>query len=79
MAKTLTPGVLLNPGKLNAVIDAGTSNTVVDNSLTGGKIRSEAVKMRSVRGSDIHFVTAPSAATARRPTAGRSTSSTSRA
>ncbi len=59
MAKTLTPGVLLNPGKLNAVIDAGTSNTVVDNSLTGGKIRSEAVKMRSVRGSDIHFVTAP--------------------
>lgn len=59
MAKTLTPGVLLNPAKLNAVIEAGTSNTVVDDSLTAGTIRSQAVRMRSVRGSDIHFVTAP--------------------
>lgn len=59
MAETLSPGVLLNPGKLGDVIEAGTSNTVVDNDLTTGRIRSEAIKMRNVRGGDIHFVTAP--------------------
>ena len=41
MAETLSPGVLLNPSKLGDVIEAGTSNTVVDNDLTTGRIRSE--------------------------------------
>lgn len=59
MGETLTPEVLLNPSKLNAVIEAGTEHTTVDNSLKAGTIRSEAIKMRSVRGKDIHFVTAP--------------------
>ena len=59
MSETLTPGVLLNPNKLNSVVDAGTAHTVVDDSLTAGTIRSQAVRMRSVRGEDIHFVTAP--------------------
>ena len=59
MAQTLTPGVLLNPGKLSSVIDAGTKHTIVDNTLTTGTIRSEAIKMRGIRGSNIHFVTAP--------------------
>lgn len=59
MSKTLTPGVLLNPAKLDDVIDAGTKHTVVDNSLTGGEIRKQAIGMRSIRGGDIHFITAP--------------------
>lgn len=59
MTKTLTPGVLLNPRKLSNVIDAGTEHTVVDKALTGGAIRSQAIGLRSIRGGDIHFVTAP--------------------
>ncbi len=59
MSKTLTPRVLLNPAKLNRVIDAGTKHTVVDNDLTGGEIRKQAIGMRSIRGGDIHFLTAP--------------------
>lgn len=59
MRETLAPEVLLNPGRLNAVIEAGTSHTVVDEGLTGGLIRSEAIKLRSVRGQNIHFITAP--------------------
>lgn len=59
MGKTLTPGVLLNPGRLNSVIDAGTEHTIVDNDLSAGTIRREAIGLRSVRGGDIHFVTAP--------------------
>ncbi|WP_435202109.1 LCP family protein [Janibacter sp. GS2] len=59
MSKTLTPGVLLNPSKLNQVIDAGTEHTVVDNDLTSGTIRREAIGLRSARGEDIHFITAP--------------------
>lgn len=59
MQETLDPKVLLNPNRLNSVISAGTSHTVVDEGLTGGVIRSEAVRLRSVRGGDIHFLTAP--------------------
>lgn len=59
MTKTLTPGVVLNPRKFSNVIDAGTEHTVVDNDLTGGKIRNQALGLRSVRGGDIRFVTAP--------------------
>ncbi|MGO1167065.1 MAG: LCP family protein [Janibacter sp.] len=59
MGKTLTPGVLLNPSKLNDVIEAGTAHTTVDNDLTAKTIRRQAIGLRSVRGGDIHFVTAP--------------------
>lgn len=59
MSKTLTPGVLLNPSRVNGVIDAGTAHTVVDEDLTAGTIRSQAIGLRSIRGEDIHFVTAP--------------------
>ena len=59
MSKTLTPGVLLNPSRVNGVIDAGTAHTVVDDGLTAGTIRGEAIGLRSIRGDDIHFVTAP--------------------
>lgn len=59
MSETLQPSVLLNPGKLNGVIDAGTKHTTVDNTLSSSTIRREAIKLRSVRGGNIHFVTAP--------------------
>lgn len=59
MVETLTPSVLLNPSKLSGVIDAGTKHTTVDNSLKTSTIRSEAIKLRGVRGENIHFVTAP--------------------
>ncbi|NYF97953.1 LCP family protein [Janibacter cremeus] len=59
MRETLDPQVLLNPSRLNDVIEAGTEHTVVDDELTGGVIRSEAIKMRSVRGDNIRFITAP--------------------
>lgn len=59
MSDTLTPGVLLNPSKLNGVIDAGTKHTTVDNSLKASTIRREAIKMRNLRGGNIHFITAP--------------------
>lgn len=59
MEKTLDPAVLLNPAKLTDVIDAGTKNTTVDNSLTIGEIRKQALRMRGIRGDDITFVTAP--------------------
>ena len=59
MTKALTPGILLNPAKFSSFVEAGTSNSVVDDTLTTGKIRSQALKLRNVRGDDIHFVTAP--------------------
>ncbi|WP_277454139.1 LCP family protein [Janibacter sp. DB-40] len=59
MRETLDPSVLLNPGRLNGVIEAGTEHTVVDEGLTGNVIRREAIQLRSVRGGDIHFLTAP--------------------
>ncbi len=59
MVKTLAPGNLLNPVRLNELIGIGTQHTVVDESLTTAKIRSQALGLRNVRGGDIHFVTAP--------------------
>ena len=59
MRETLSPEVLLNPGRLNGVIEAGTEHTIVDEGLTGKVIRREAIGLRSVRGGDIHFITAP--------------------
>lgn len=59
MRETLAPKVLLNPSRLNGVIEAGTEHTVVDEGLTGKVIRREAIRLRSVRGGDIHFITAP--------------------
>lgn len=59
VTKALTPSVLLNPAKFSSFVEAGTSNSVVDDTLTTSKMRSQALKLRGVRGGDIHFVTAP--------------------
>lgn len=59
MLKGLSKDVLLNPGRLASFVDAATSNLTVDQKLDVGEMRSEAFAMRSLRGSDIRFITAP--------------------
>ncbi|MDN5794563.1 MAG: LCP family protein [Intrasporangium sp.] len=59
MLKTLSKDVLLNPAKLATFVDAATSNLTVDQKLDVGQMRSQALAMRNLRGSDIHFITAP--------------------
>jgi LCP family protein required for cell wall assembly len=56
-------GTLANPLKLNAFLEAATKAVSVDESLTISRLRSLAVQFRSVRASDIVFVTAPVAGT----------------
>lgn len=59
MTKALSPGVLLNPVKFSGFVEAGTSNSVVDDTLTSKEIRDQALSLRGLRGDDIHFITAP--------------------
>lgn len=59
MLKTLSKEVLLNPVTLAGFTDAATSNLVVDEGLDVATMRSEALALRNLRGSDIRFVTAP--------------------
>jgi LCP family protein required for cell wall assembly len=59
MLKTLQPDVVANPLRLTKVVDAATANTVIDKDFGMNDILSRIVSMRGIRGSDIHFVTAP--------------------
>ncbi len=59
MLKGLSRDVLTNPIKLKDFLQAATDNLTVDQKLDVGAMRSEAVAMRNLRGSDIRFVTAP--------------------
>ncbi|MCE1179972.1 MAG: LCP family protein [Micrococcales bacterium] len=59
LMKAVSPSVLLNPSKFSAFVDATTDNLVVDEGLTMSKVRSEALKMRSIRGGDVVFLTSP--------------------
>jgi LCP family protein required for cell wall assembly len=52
-------GTLANPLKLNAFLEASTKAVSVDESLTISRLGSLALQFRSVRASDIVFVTAP--------------------
>ena len=65
--KTLDKGTLTNPLKLNAVLNSLTSSIAADDSFSIGKMRSLAVSLRSVRGNDLTFLTAPVAGTGRSP------------
>jgi LCP family protein required for cell wall assembly len=56
-------GTLANPLKLNAFLEASTKSVSVDESLAISGLRSLALQFRSVRGSDLVFVTAPVAGT----------------
>ena len=59
MLKTLSKDVLTNPVKLKDFLEAASSNLTVDQKLDVGTMRSEALAMRGLRGSDIRFITAP--------------------
>ncbi len=59
MLKSLSKDVLGNPIKLAEFVDAGTSNLIVDQGFSTGDMRSEAFALRSLRGKDISFITAP--------------------
>jgi LCP family protein required for cell wall assembly len=56
-------GTLANPLKLNAFLEASTKAVSVDESLTISRLRSLALQFRSVRASDVVFLTAPVAGT----------------
>ena len=59
MLKGLSGDTLTNPARLATFINAATANLVVDNGLDVGRLRSEAFALRSLRGSDMRFITAP--------------------
>ncbi len=59
MLKGLSKDTLLNPLRLADFINAATSNMTVDQDFDTGQMRSLALSMRNVRGSNIHFWTAP--------------------
>ncbi|WUI00075.1 LCP family protein [Spirillospora sp. NBC_00431] len=52
-------GTLTNPLKLDRFLSALTKSISVDEGVSGGDMRSLAVSMRSVRASDVMFLTAP--------------------
>jgi LCP family protein required for cell wall assembly len=61
--RVVARGTLDNPLKLNAFLEASTKAVSVDESLTISRLRSMALQFRSVRASDVAFVTAPIAGT----------------
>lgn len=67
MLKGLSKDTLTNPLTLAGFIDAGTKNLTVDDGFDMSEMRSEAFALRSLRGSDITFVTAPFSGFGRSP------------
>jgi LCP family protein required for cell wall assembly len=65
--KTLDKGTLTSPLKLKNVLDATTRSISADDGFSIGKMRSLAISLRSVRGDDLTFLTAPVAGTGRSP------------
>ncbi len=59
MLKALSRDTVTNPVTLASFVDAATTNLIVDDQFTVEKMRSVGFAMRSVRGDDIHFLTAP--------------------
>jgi LCP family protein required for cell wall assembly len=65
--KTLDKGTLTSPFQLNSVLGSLTSAIAADDAFSIGKMRSLAISLRGVRGSDVAFLTAPVASTGRSP------------
>jgi LCP family protein required for cell wall assembly len=57
--KAADGGTVTNPLKLDRFLSAFTKSISVDESVSAGDLRSLALSMRSVRGSDITFMTVP--------------------
>ncbi|WP_192796666.1 LCP family protein [Serinicoccus kebangsaanensis] len=70
MTKALSRDTLTNPGRLANFVDAATTNLTVDADLQVGDMRDLGFSMRSVRGDDINFVTAPWSGIDSHPVAG---------
>lgn len=65
--KTLSKGTLTNPIKMTGVLNSLTSSISADDGFSIGKMRSLAISLRNLRGSDLTFLTAPVAGTGRSP------------
>ncbi len=67
MMKALSPQTMADPRKLTSFVEAAAKNATVDKGITTEMIRSLAFELRSVRGNNIHFLTAPISGFATRP------------
>lgn len=70
MQKALSSETLTNPARVARFVDAATTNLTVDADLEVGRMRDLGFAMRSVRGDDIHFETAPWTGISDHPVAG---------
>ncbi|TDC79641.1 LCP family protein [Streptomyces hainanensis] len=61
--ETLSTGTLTDPGRLNGLLDTVGDVISVDDRLSNGDLRSLAWDLRSLRGSDVHYMNAPVAGT----------------
>jgi LCP family protein required for cell wall assembly len=61
--KSVSRGTFTNPLKLNAFLNALTKSVSVDDSVTIGDLRSQALSFRNVRAGDIEFMTVPTRGT----------------
>jgi LCP family protein required for cell wall assembly len=64
--KAADGGTISNPFKLDRFLSAFTKSISVDDSVSGGKLRSLALSLRGIRASDITFMTAPNKGSAQR-------------
>jgi LCP family protein required for cell wall assembly len=58
IAKTLSPSIITDPGRLVSVISGAAEHITVDNGLTNSKINSTALSLR-LTDSDVHLIKAP--------------------
>lgn len=65
--KATSAQTIADPRRLTSLIESAASHATVDRSFTTGDIRSLAFELRSVRGRDIRFITAPITGYATRP------------
>ena len=57
--KVLSAGTLLNPVRLNGVLEIATTSLQVDDTLTAGRLRDLAARLRGLDASDVVFTTVP--------------------
>ncbi|GAB2913545.1 LCP family protein [Streptomyces mayteni] len=57
--ETLSAGTLTDPGRLSGLLDTVGDVISVDDRLSNGDLRSLAWDLRSLRGSDVHYMNAP--------------------
>ena len=63
MKKTLSQGTLSNPITLAKALDAATNNLSVDDQFTTSQMRDLALSLRSIRSSDVTFMSVPNGGT----------------